>query len=597
MQNKAANKGCKGAQSGSNCVIWTGQPIPALGIEQGDTMSEIVCTLATQIVDLSAPLDLTSVSIQCLIDNLGASEPATRTVASLLQVVIDSNCNLYQMLQAAIATINNETPVLTLNLGCLATYDVYGNPLPYTEASVLQTLLNTACGTQTTLNALSGTVTALQASVSALQAVKPYTEPTLTSCLYSGRQTSDALQVTAAAVCTYMSQVGQSTDISTAMAQLPTAFTQIYGLKSGWILNPSNLAQSYNNLAIVVADLYNQVTTINTTCCQINCDDVIVDFDIKLSSDRTMATLYFAAKTSIPPGFTQVNPLGSKLVITDSLGDEYDTYINVLAQATNPDGITIDLNSSSIDPSADYTFGMSVSLTNGTLTCTKCISHTVTYKDTCAYCQISVTSPGGTPIPGDMVVVIYTSPGNSNTQSATIYSGTTQVIPSTAQISSLIVYGTAQYTSGCTLPSPTTPTCYELSWAFSKSSGGNDGVFTDANFISMSVMGISYPVNCCGSSGDCSQCYKTVFGNFLPVTQGLMGPITLAYTGSSNIQSYKAYFLTTAAIAATIEGYIGDASNPNNAGDGFDGGAYFKPISVASSNCPVIGGGGSGQSA
>src|ERR1700760_2948129 len=193
MQNKNPNKGCNGAQSGSNCVIWTGQDIPALGISKGETISEVVCTLATQIVNLATPLDLSSVSLQCLIDNLGVQEPVERTVGTLLQIAFDSDCTLKTLIDAINANLDNQNPPLTLNLGCLATFDTYGNPQPYTEQSVLQTLINTACGNQTTVAALSGTVQSLQAEITALQAIKPYAEPVLTSCLYSGRQTSDAL--------------------------------------------------------------------------------------------------------------------------------------------------------------------------------------------------------------------------------------------------------------------------------------------------------------------------------------------------------------------------------------------------------------------
>lgn len=583
MQNKSTSSGCNGPKQGSTCVIWTGQAIPALGIEKGDSITDIVCTIAQQVVNLATPLDLSTITIQCLKDNLNIDEPVERTIANMLQIAYDSSCTLKELIDAINAKLSNSASSLTLNLGCLATFDVYGNPLPYDEQSVLQLLLTTVCGQQTTIATISGTVAAIQVDVNALKAIPQYAEPTLSSCLFTNRKTSDALVITASSLCSYMSNVGQVTDIQSAMAQVPSVFTANYGLLSGWITNPANLAQSYSNAILVISDLYNRIGNIETNCCKVGCDSVVVDFDIKLSDDRTQATLFFATKSNVPAGWTEVNPLGSKLTITDGGGNVYTTYIKVIQQLTNPDGITIDLNSSSIDPSQDYTFGMNVTLTNGTTTCVKCISHTATYKDTCAFCSITVAgSSSGQTV--DKVVVIYKATSNGATQYTTIYGGQTQAIPKASLISSVIVYGNATYTSACTLPQPSQTSCWEMSWAFSKSSGNADAVFTDGSFIYLSVLGTQYPINCAVDTN----CLNAVFANFYPATVGLINNPVWVYTPSANIQSFKLYFQATSDVAANMEGFIGNPNAANGAGDGFDAGAYFRPIPTDSSNCPQL---------
>lgn len=588
MQSKSTSSGCNGPKQGSTCVIWTGADIPALGIQKGESITDIVCTLAQQIINVTAPLDLSTVSIQCLKDQLNIDEPVERTIANMLQIAYDSSCDLKTLIDAINAKLSNQTPTLVLNLGCLATFDVYGNPLPYNEQSVLQTLINEACGDRATIAAISGTLQALQADVDALEAVPQYTEPTLSSCLFSGRKTSDALVITASSLCSYMGEVGQVTDIQSAMSQMPTGFTTAYGLTSGWIVNPTNLAQSYSNSLLVISDLYNQIASIKATCCQVSCDKVIVDFDIKLSDDRTSATLFFATKSNVPPGFTEVNPLGSQLIVTDSAGNTFTKYIKIIPQLTNPDGIVVDLTASPIDPSLDYVFGMNVTLTNGSLTCVKCISHTLTYKDTCAFCQITVSGASS-----DKVVIIY-KPSGGTAQYATIYANQTQAIPKTSQISSLIVYGTATYSSTCTLPQPSQTSCYEMTWAISKSSGSEDAVFTDAYLRYITILGVQYQVNCAVDL----PCLTAVFSNFPPAMLGLINNPTVTYQGFPQFQSFRLTFQTTADIAANMQGFIGNPNAPANPDpgqgtfDGFAGGAFIPVIPSNPANCPSTNPGG-----
>lgn len=592
MQNKTSNSGCNGAKQGSNCVIWTGQPIPALGIEKGDSMTDITCTIAQQVVKLAAPLDLSTVSIQCLIDNLDVTEPIERTVATMLQIAYDSTCNLEETVQGILAQLANQSAAnsLTLNLACLATFDVYGNALAYTEQSVLQTLITTLCSQATTITGLSGNIQSLTASVTALQAIPQYTEPLLSSCLYSGTKTSSALQITAAALCTYQTQVGQITDIQAALAKMPTSFTSTYGLNAGWIVNPTNLAQSYNNTLIVIANLATAITTIQNTCCQLSCSDIVVDFDISLNTARTVATLFFAAKSDVPAGFTEVNPQGDLLTITDGNGAIYTTYVKTLQQINNPNGMVIDLSGTALDTSTDYTFNLTVELTDGTLTCVKCVTHVSTYNDTCAFCTIMVTAPVASSY--NNIVVIYNLPGGA-TQYATIFANQTYVMQDNANVTSLIVNGSANYTSTCTLPQPSQTTCYELDWGISVSSGGNDAVFTDAWLQWISVLGVQYPVSCNIGVTEQAVCYGGAFTNFYPSTIGLMSNLVFSSQKLSgqNFYTFQLTFKTTAGIAASMQAFIGAQGAPGNPNgglgtfDAFAGGAYIVPIASTSANC------------
>lgn len=585
MNTKNTSSGCNGLQQGSNCVIWSGQNIPALGISKGDNITQALCAIATSIAEIAAPLDVSNVSLQCLKDQLDVEEPLERSIATMLQIAYDSECTLKTLIDKIAAKLDaTSTNTLTLNLGCLASFDQYGNPLPYDEQSVLQLLLNTACSQKSTIASLSGDITEINQEIADLQAVPVYKEPVLNSCLFSGKTTSDAVVLTASALCGYQEIIGQQTDVQGAMSQVPTNFSTLYGQIPNWIINPDNLAQSYSNLVIAFANLVNRVTTIENTCCAASCDKVVVDFDIKLSDDRTQATLFFITKSSVPAGFTEPDPRGSKLIVTDGDGNVFTTYIKVVPQLTNPDGVVIDLNASSIDPSTDYTFGMNVTLVNGSLTCVKCISHTATFKDTCSFCQITVT---GTPNSADKIVLIYTTPTSTTPQYSSIQAGQTQVIPKSSIVSSILAYGNASYTSTCgALPNPSQTSCYEFSYGMSKTVGGAEAVMSDAVLQSISVLGTAYPVGV-GIDGPG---LTTAINNLYPVSIGLIANPLVVYgssISSAQIFAFKIYFQTTAVIAATMEGYLA-GPGASGLGDGFDSGAYIKPLAVASSNCPAL---------
>jgi hypothetical protein len=170
-----------------------------------------------------------------------------------------------------------------------------------------------------------------------------------------------------------------------------------------WTGNSSNVSESIKRIWIAVCDLRSAVKIIQDNCCQINCDDIVVDFDVRLSDDRTSATLFFAFKSHIPNGFSDVSATGNKLTVTDANGATAQFLIKIADAVQDADGTPLDFANTALDPKLDYYFSMDAAMKSENLTCVKCISKTITYKDTCAYCEVSVT---GTEGGGDSYVTI-----------------------------------------------------------------------------------------------------------------------------------------------------------------------------------------------
>jgi hypothetical protein len=246
----------------------------------------------------------------------------------------------------------------------------------------------------------------------------------------------------------------------------------------------------------------------------------------------------------------------------------------------------------------DYTFSMDAAMTNGALTCSKCITKTVTYKDTCAYCEISVVASGsgGHGIPnttsaGGKLVVIYQDSGSTTMQYLTITPGQTQVLKKTATIVSVINYGNVSATYSCgTLPASDTVQCYELSWAVGTS--GPTPVLSGDVVEYIEILGVQYPVSV--AAGDVVG-FTNFLPTFLPIQLGLMANVAVGSSNAAAIAGVKFFFQTTSTIASSMEAYVGNPGNANGAGAGYDGGLYVRPFVVDSSNCPAASSSSSGS--
>jgi hypothetical protein len=83
------------------------------------------------------------------------------------------------------------------------------------------------------------------------------------------------------------------------------------------------------------------------------------------------------------------------LVVRDANGATKDFFIKIADEVQNPDGLILDLSGSALDAQLDYNFSMDASVKSESLTCVKCVNKDVTYKDTCAYCEVTVTGTEG----------------------------------------------------------------------------------------------------------------------------------------------------------------------------------------------------------
>lgn len=385
----------------SNCVSWEGPDLPCISLCKGDTVTDTVYKAAVVLCAVKEELNLSELDLQNIFEVCSACPEPEKTLKTILQLLINKVKTLEELIDELGGAGSGEELIIRI-ASCFRTSDGSGDTITelkhsdYTKAIGLQvcSVLTDLAGANTRLNSLEDNVDDLKERVHVLEA---------------GDGGLDALEDRVGdleiKVNGLVTVLGSNTDLAGITSEeCPTSGpgNSVSSLAAGdgsalWTGSSSNVAESVKRIWLAVCDLRSAVKIIQDNCCQVTCDDLVVDFDIRFNDDRSQATLFFAAKSHIPVGFTDVNPLGNRLVVTDGNGAQQEYRIKIAEEVQNLDGIPIDFSGSSLDTSLDFTFTMDAAMRSESLTCVKCISKVATYKSgsNCAYCEITFVGSEG----------------------------------------------------------------------------------------------------------------------------------------------------------------------------------------------------------
>jgi len=140
-----------GKTTSDQCVEYTGDPIPALGICTGDQLSKVEAAVITALL---TALDGTGVSpSEVTLENCPWLQTLfvgkSPTLINFLQLLIDGECTLKSMIDEINSTLGNDT---VFNTTCLS-----GLPANASPNQVLQALLTDYCTTKVTVAAIPTT--------------------------------------------------------------------------------------------------------------------------------------------------------------------------------------------------------------------------------------------------------------------------------------------------------------------------------------------------------------------------------------------------------------------------------------------------------
>jgi len=353
----------------SNCVIWQGPDINCINLCNGDTISDVTAKLAELVCNLitdgvQANPNLTGLDLSCL--NIPGTEPTT--LVPVLQEMINAICaDNTKLAEPSSEYIQANLPIMTLP-ACLQYNDASGNPVTQLRLDLFTTLIaNKVCDILTAIVTINTTLSNYNTRISVLEAcVLPCTgkvaeNQIVPTCIINVGQLTDvsvlllALEVRFCALETAVglpaainAAIGQATILGTTTTLADPSVS--YGSITGWNNNPSTLAQSVQNIWVVLGDLYNSVSSIQTNCCPTGCASVIFGYNTTtvINSEGVISGLNFNFQNTtgtgsvIPATFNDC--AGSTIItIRDSNNVAVTSTVSVSSLQNSASGVTISL--------------------------------------------------------------------------------------------------------------------------------------------------------------------------------------------------------------------------------------------------------------
>lgn len=470
----------------STCTTWTGQSIPALGIQVGQTMTDTMYRVACAVVEATDELNLTDMDLSCLLDKTPIL-PSNKTLRLVLQLLLDNQCSLKALIDQA-SGASGTIPPIVVNMKCLKKFDDFENEIPQDLNAALQSIVNQVCTSVTDIALLKNTAASLQLQIDNLPPVVPYTEPSIVTCITpTPKPTSQQVPLIVQDYCNYKDKVGQITDVQQAIARQPAGLNTLLGTVDGWILNPQNLSQSENNAWLLSANLLARIKNIEDNCCKATCKNITLVMQVTPNSDGDAITVQFSTYlgTNIPTGF--LDDGNSVLTITDGKGGIIQ-YPIVVSEDVKQGPFSF----AGLDLNAPMTASVSASLNSSTLTCQKCVSKQFIPSSGCPVCLITGTGTTGN------VTVVYNPPGATIIQTLIVAPGSTAYIQKNSTIIGLNKTGDANVTSDCIDLNASDYVCAVVVYA---TSGGVPNAVTWENFnndiqpVAVGFGGIEYQIS------------------------------------------------------------------------------------------------------
>lgn len=380
----------------SNCVIWQGPDISCIKLCKGDSISDVIFKLATELCKIMDDLDVDNYDISCL--NITTCPPGN--FHDLLQTLITIICEL----QAGIiipgtlgARSNNTADQIPVAL-CFYYVDPLGNTITTMTVDQYVTALgNWICPANNAINSLNQTVAVHTDQISTLQtrvAAIPSDSVQLITpvCVLSSIPTEETTVVIALEqqFCQLQSAIGSSTEIFKAIRQQCVGLAEdaVLGGRGGnmasipgWNSTLLNMAAAMNNIWLTLCDVRVAIKNIQATCCPTACNSI----NLTMFANFTNPNLTIFVNGNIPAGFANCLAAGALVTITDDTGGSMTAYVDIVALLNNPSGFNVIMVSPPINISSNFHVNIDACLTNSSTsaTCQRILDYVVVNEIIC----------------------------------------------------------------------------------------------------------------------------------------------------------------------------------------------------------------------
>lgn len=403
-------KGCN--FTSSDCVIWQGPDIPCIKLCNGDSVSDVIHKLATELCKVLDTLNISTYDISCL--NLTGCAPAN--FHDFLQALINLICNLQD------CCINNgSTPSQRNSADAFLTQQMPVNPLYYytnefgdevttmTGRQYVTTIGNETATIGNRVSALETTVAEHTVEINNLQTQvdniptnnQPLIYPT---CVLPNipTQLDVVVQALESQFCQLQSATGNPTQIFEAIMQqcVNLGGDQTLGGGGGnmasipgWDNAMLTLSSAINNMWLTLCDIRSAVKNIQLNCCPTACNGI----ELIMFANITGPNLSIFVNGTIPSGFANCLSAGALITVIDDTGGSMTTNMDIIAFLNNPSGYLINLPTPPINLASNLHIKIDACLINSSTgtTCQRLLEYTVINQ---ANCPLMVYTPTQTSI-------------------------------------------------------------------------------------------------------------------------------------------------------------------------------------------------------
>lgn len=264
----------------SNCVIWQGPNIPCIKLCTGDTISDVIHKLATELCNIMDLLDVDGYDLSCF----DLSSCAPNNIQELIQFLIERICALEAINITETSTpgsIPESTPgarrsSIAETLVTVAPCFVIGTTTVMTIPEYAQAMGTKICSIIDQISLINSQITNIDIRVTALESniiVFPPTPSIVLNCnigsLFSGNSytidlvLNELINNVTNGYCTYISVLGTPLQLSSSFFTTCLFDILITG-DPNWTASPVLLSESITNVWIAICAIYNSITPITT---------------------------------------------------------------------------------------------------------------------------------------------------------------------------------------------------------------------------------------------------------------------------------------------------------------------------------------------
>jgi hypothetical protein len=280
IKSNNTQQGCNPISS--NCVIWQGPDIPCVKICTGDSVSDVVAKMATELCEITSQLDISLLDLSCF----NPLYPTPKDFKDVMQIILNKICALESGTVDDGKTNTSGCPedCEVQVAACLQSQDYLGNTvttLPLKDYVILIgnkicTILTDIAGLQDQIDSLDTRVTNLENNASSGSNIFDVTSDCVVTGTVSLQEYISALDT---AFCDLQGNTGTQQDYgnlgSAAQCVLTSSLQfadppQIMGSYPNWVSSPANVMNYIQNLWVTVCDLRTGLTNLQeqlNECC------------------------------------------------------------------------------------------------------------------------------------------------------------------------------------------------------------------------------------------------------------------------------------------------------------------------------------------